>query len=118
GGKGGRGVGVADARAGRGGHPRLAVDDARDGLDAHAGNLGDVRHPGSLLAHSPTRTAPVIIPTTASRVVSFVVSVRIVRPSRSTVIRSETATTSGRLWLIVMIARPWLRTSWVSSSTP
>ena len=71
----------------------------------------------SLIAARPGSRAPVIIPTTASRLVSFVVSVVIVRPSRSTVIRSETANTSGRLWLIMMIESPWLRTSLISSST-
>ena len=49
-----------------------------------------------LRVHAATPTAPVIIPTTASSVVSFVVRVVIVRPSRSTVIRSQTANTSGR----------------------
>ena len=44
-----------------------------------------------------TSSAPVIIPTTASRLVSLLSSVTIVRPSRRTVIRSATAKTSGRL---------------------
>ena len=44
-------------------------------------------------------------------------SVVIVRPRRRTVIRSATAKTSGRLWLIMITARPWFRTSLISSST-
>src|SRR4029453_4191134 len=90
----------------------LAVDDARDGLEADAGGGRDVGHCRSVdRAHTATPTPPVIIPTPASSGGSLGVRVGIVRPSRSTVIRSATANTSGRLWLIMTIERPWLRTS-------
>jgi hypothetical protein len=60
----------------------------------------------SAASYAAAATAPVIIPTMASRLVSLLSRVATVRPWRSTVIRSATAKTSGRLWLIMITASP------------
>jgi hypothetical protein len=52
-------------------------------------------------------TAPVIAPTSSSVVVSAPRYVRTFWPSRSTWIRSATASTSGMLWLISTTPKPW-----------
>src|SRR6266542_1820975 len=120
-------------RRGRGPDARLLVNDAGDGLQADPRGVRHVGHRRSAPSchdnvvkrgqaslrrgHAATCSAPVIIPTTASRLVWLVSSVVMVRPSRSTVMRSATANTSGRLWLIMITVRPWLRTSLINSST-
>src|SRR6266545_3649001 len=124
---------VVHERRGLGPDARLLVNDAGDGLQADPRGVRHVGHRRSAPSchdnvvkrgqaslrrgHAATCSAPVIIPTTASRLVWLVSSVVMVRPSRSTVMRSATANTSGRLWLIMITVRPWLRTSLINSST-
>ena len=96
-------------------HAGLAVHDARDRLQAHAGRHGDVGHRRAQrhLAHPPTSTPRPGRRSSSRRPPrrwnpSSRASV-IVRPSRSTVIRSATRNTSGRLWLTMITDSPCSR---------
>src|SRR3989442_501 len=78
--------------------------DVTTGRSYAAGPSG-CQEPGAPAGYAAA-AAPVIIPTTASWLVSSVRRVVTVCPSRMTVMRSETADTSGRFWLVMVTANP------------